>query len=99
MQGELFAKDKKSLVGPRCKAAFVSDAPEGDWMEWQAAYTGTAFLMPVTALKKFIDEYRYSGADEYGLVRVVGSKFGVDDNAAGKRLEKLGLRQSGRAAR
>jgi hypothetical protein len=89
--GEFFARDKKNLVGPRCKAALIMDAPAGDWMEWQAAYTGGAFLMPVSALKKFVNEYRYSGADEYGLITVAASKFGVSDDASGLRLEKLGL--------
>jgi Zn-dependent peptidase ImmA (M78 family) len=88
--GESFAPDKKNLVGPRCKAALITDAPVVDWMEWQAAYTGGAFLMPVSALKKFINEYRYSGADEYGLITVAAALFGVSGGAVGARLDKLG---------
>jgi Zn-dependent peptidase ImmA (M78 family) len=89
--GESFATDKNNLVGPRCKAALILDAPAGDWMEWQAAYTGGAFLMPVSSLKQYVNEYRHSGAGEDGLVNGVAALFGVSNDAAKTRLEKLGL--------
>jgi hypothetical protein len=89
--GESFATGLDKLIGPRCKAALILDAPVGDWMEWQAAYTGGAFLMPVSALKKFVSEQHQTGAGEDEIVAGVAALFGVSDDAAEVRLEKLSL--------
>jgi hypothetical protein len=89
--GEPFATGQNNLMGPRCKAALILDAPVGDWMEWQAAYTGGAFLIPVSPLKQYVNECYRAGTGDDGLISGAAVLFGVSNDAARTRLEKLGF--------
>jgi hypothetical protein len=86
--GESFSTDPDKLVGPRCKAALILDAPAGDWMEWQAAYTGGAFLMPVSPLKQYVSEHH---GEEDAITAGAAALFDVSTEAARVRLSKLGF--------
>lgn len=73
-------------AGTPCRHALMVDAPEDDWMEWQAAYAGGALLMPLSTLNDFISSVRVKG-----IVDEVALKFDVSPEAAAARLRKLGL--------
>jgi Zn-dependent peptidase ImmA (M78 family) len=88
--GESFAPSGK-LIGPRCKAALILNAPAGDWMEWQAGYISGALLMPVSALKQQFIESRKSGIDGASLTGNIAALFDVSNDAASSRLSKFGL--------
>jgi len=56
----LFPEAEPSVVpaSPRCKRDSIQSLAQTDWMEWQAGYACGAFLMPVTYLKRVVDEVR-----------------------------------------
>jgi hypothetical protein len=84
---------------PKCKRDTMLEAPLTDWMEWQAGYACGAFLMPSTALKRLVTDFRHTSGvmgtltpqDSLGqdLVKVVQAAFQVSMDAARVRLLRL----------
>jgi Zn-dependent peptidase ImmA (M78 family) len=84
-----------------CKRDSMIDAPQKDWMEWQAGYACGAFLMPKTAVMQLVCNY----VEEHGIYGTVSLQtphaqnlssrmtktFQVSDEAARIRLLKIGL--------
>ncbi len=77
------------------------DAPQSDWMEWQAGYISGALLMPATPVRRLVSDYcgpRNLHADIHAnsdhaarLVQLVMERFAVSEEAARIRLLKLNL--------
>ncbi len=77
------------------------DAPQSDWMEWQAGYISGALLMPVTPVRRLVSDYcgprelhgNIHAASEHAarLVQLVMEQFAVSEEAARIRLLKLNL--------
>ena len=77
------------------------DAPQSDWMEWQAGYISGALLMPVTPVCRLVSDYcgpRDLHADIHAasdhaarLVQLVMECFAVSEEAARIRLLKLNM--------
>jgi hypothetical protein len=84
---------------PKCKRDNLFNAPEVDWMEWQAGYVSGSILMPATHVKNvvgnFFDTNKLFGpilassshAEE--LKKLMHRTFGVSLDAARVRLLKL----------
>jgi len=88
--------------GNKCHRDHMLNAPERDWMEWQAGYACGAILMPVGALMDAVQGFRaennllYSNLSlqsEGGqkLIGVVTSAFQTSRDAARVRLLKKGV--------
>ena len=95
-----FFTDAAQSLGPRCKHSRILDAPAADWMEWQAAYIGGAFLMPVSPVRRFMQEKIREHGDDWILVDTelsgkltagVAALFDVSADAARVRLSILGF--------
>lgn len=79
----------------------ILNAPQSDWMEWQAGYVSGALLMPATALRRLVSEYcrprelhgNISVSSEHSvrLIEMVMARFAVSEEAARVRLLKLNL--------
>jgi hypothetical protein len=77
------------------------DAPQSDWMEWQAGYISGALLMPVTPVRRLVSDYcnprelhgNIHAASDHAarLVQLVMEQFAVSEEAARIRLLKLNL--------
>ncbi len=88
------------VFSPACKRDGMIDAPESDWLEWQAGYASGAFLMPLTALQRvveaFLDQHELTDPlsidDVRGreLIRYAQARFRVSADAARVRLLKRG---------
>lgn len=99
--GDLFAVQKDDDNKAICKRDTILNAPQSDWMEWQAGYISGAILMPVSAVRQLADEYCtprgiYSAVDlqsDHGqvLVHSVKDEFQVSEEAARVRLRALNL--------
>lgn len=84
-----------------CKRDNIYDAPETDWMEWQAGYAAGALLMPITQLRRAVGDFLeanglygaldVNSAEGYALGKDIARLFQVSDDAARVRLKKLGL--------
>jgi hypothetical protein len=84
-----------------CARETIVDAPESDWMEWQAGYVCGALLMPASAVREWVQEFAArSGAKPAfavestpgtELISIVAKRCDVSDLAARIRLLKLGL--------
>jgi Zn-dependent peptidase ImmA (M78 family) len=100
-----------SLFDPRqpedvvCKRDTILRASQHDWAEWQAGCVSGAILMPVSAVRRIVGDYRRekgrhgeiavasdAGRDLIGLLIDV---FAVSEEAARLRLIKLGLLKIG----
>jgi len=91
-------------TNPICKSSRIIDAPYEDWMEWQASYACGAFLMPVTPLKKLVEDFLKRFADRYWLpadtdeatelTGLIAESFDVSEAAACVRLKKQGVVQN-----
>lgn len=79
----------------------ILNAPQSDWMEWQAGYISGALLMPVTPLRRLVSDY-CSPRELHGSIHVtsehaavltqtVMKSFAVSEEAARVRLLKLNL--------
>ena len=89
-----------------CKRDNIYDAPETDWMEWQAGYAAGALLMPITPLRRAVGDFfeanglygalDVDSAEGYALGKDIARLFQVSDDAACVRLKKLGLISSAR---
>jgi len=88
--------------GNKCHRDHMLNAPERDWMEWQAGYACGAILMPVGALVGAVQGFRaennllYSNLSlqsETGqkLIGVIASAFQTSRDAARVRLLKKGV--------
>lgn len=98
-QGELFQKTAPTKL--ISKRENILNAPQTDWMEWQAGYACGAFLMPVTSIRTITGEFT-TARNHYGpissdsqngrdLLGVVSKHFQVSSEAARIRLTKLGV--------
>ena len=82
-----------------CKRETMLNAPQTDWMEWQAGYACGALLMPRAALAEVVGPYlgrhgRFGpvsadGTHGRALVAQVVDAFQVSEDAARVRLAKL----------
>jgi Zn-dependent peptidase ImmA (M78 family) len=84
-----------------CKRGTITDAPQNDWMEWQAGYVCGAILMPKSAVVQLVRDY----AEQHRLYGVISeqtqhgrnvidrivSTFQVSEDAARIRLLKINL--------
>lgn len=88
-------------VGAReqvCKRNGIINAPEYDWMEWQAGYVCGSLVMPVTHLRRVVSGYlRVNGifgpvtmgsAHAAALIEKVRQEFQVSADAARVRLSQ-----------
>ncbi len=98
--GDLFARgqdDNKAI----CKRDTMLNARQTDWMEWQAGYVSGAILMPISAIRRLVDEYcvpqgihgQVETESDHGriLVHSVKDEFQVSEEAARVRLQALKL--------
>jgi len=96
-QGRLFQKARIDRI--ICKRNTMLDAPQSDWMEWQAGYVCGALLMPLSYIRclvsDFLAEHHHFGPIAAGslnarnLITRVVEAFGVSQEAARVRLLKL----------
>lgn len=84
-----------------CKRDGILNAPQADWMEWQAGYVCGAILMPASQVRRVARECQ----EQHGFSGVVGEKspygrvlidalvnaFQVSEDASRVRLFKLNL--------
>ncbi len=97
-EDDLFGEGSRRFA-TRCKRETILNAPQTDWMEWQAGYVCGALLMPFTCVKCLVEDYRKehdfhssirAGSPEASeLVRKVMNSFSVSADAARVRLLKL----------
>lgn len=100
LNGSLFA-DAFNRRPAQCKRETMIDAPFTDWMEWQAGYVCGSILMPVTAVRELVADYRKENGvvgtlaerskDSLMLISTVARAFDASQDAARVRLLKLGL--------
>jgi Zn-dependent peptidase ImmA (M78 family) len=79
----------------------ILNAPQSDWMEWQAGYISGALLMPAMRLRRLVSDYcaprdlhgniHLTSEHAANLVQTVIDLFAVSREAAEVRLLKLGL--------
>ncbi len=79
----------------------ILDAPQSDWMEWQAGYISGALLMPVTPIRRLVSDYcgprelhgdiHVSSEHAMRLIQMIMEQFAVSEEAARIRLLKLSL--------
>jgi hypothetical protein len=84
-----------------CARETIVDAPENDWMEWQAGYVCGALLMPANAVREWVQElavrsdirppFAAESTPGTELISIVAQRCNVSDLAARIRLLKLGL--------
>jgi hypothetical protein len=84
-----------------CARETIVDAPENDWMEWQAGYVCGALLMPASPVREWVQKFaaRADAAPPFAaesspgieLISIVAKRCDVSDLAARIRLLKLGL--------
>ena len=95
--GNLFSSVRDERIV--CKRDSMLEAPQVDWMEWQAGYASGAYLMPKSAVTALVRALvpadapipPWSTDSELGrrLIRKVMSDFEVSEDAARVRLIKL----------
>lgn len=84
-----------------CKRDSMIDAPQKDWMEWQAGYACGAILMPKSAVmqlvRDYVEQHGLYGAlslqslHAQNLISRITKTFQVSDDAARIRLLKIGV--------
>lgn len=101
--GGLFPNPKRKAEVQVCKRENILNAPQLDWMEWQAGHICGAILMPAGRVRKFAQELKQSVPPpafepitaelEYGavLVQRIVEAFQVSRDAAQVRLHRLGI--------
>ena len=98
-QGELFQRETpERLISKRDN---ILDAPQSDWMEWQAGYICGAILMPLTYIRKvaadFLLEKNHFGpispecSNGTQIIERVVKAFQVSQDAARIRMIKLNI--------
>lgn len=94
--GDLFEHAREARIV--CKRETILDAPQRDWMEWQASYASGAYLMPRSALRDLLKPHiEHQGMPPYNasepiadtLISAVVNGFQVSRDAARTRLSKL----------
>jgi Zn-dependent peptidase ImmA (M78 family) len=95
--GDLFDGRREEKIV--CKRETMLEAPQSDWMEWQAGYASGAYLMPRQALAaelrpildagSGIPPFRVDDGVADRLIPVVIDRFGVSREAAVVRPLKL----------
>ena len=85
----------------KCAWDTIVDAPDKDWMEWQAGYICGALLMPASAVRAWSQELAERSGTKLPLVAestpgaelisIVAKGCDVSDLAARIRLLKVGL--------
>lgn len=97
--GSLFDDDPPAESSNKCKRDNMLEAPQTDWMEWQAGFACGALLMPQAALSAAIrrvgDERqlpvgKFSATSEHGLalISAIATHFSVSREAARVRLHQ-----------
>jgi hypothetical protein len=86
-------------VATKCKRETILNASQYDWMEWQAGYVCGALLMPISAVKQDVVEFRkenrFQGNVVFGtpesaeIIRKMAAKYDVSRDAGKVRLLKL----------
>lgn len=99
-QADLFAKTSAEPDVIRCKRDAMIEAPQADWMEWQAGYICGAILMPLSAVRGVLGAvHERLGSSEpvqsdsragEDMVQAMIQDFQVSSQAAQVRLERLG---------
>lgn len=90
----------------KCKRDNIIDAPQANWMEWQAGFACGAFLMPSTASRECIRNYLQGkglsitrlgvvSAEGQGLITAIVERFAVSRDAARIRLLQKGALSEG----
>lgn len=84
-----------------CKRDVILDAPQTDWMEWQAGYVCGALLMPKSTVLRLYQDYvqsqrlygpvSHQTCHAYALIDRMVEAFRVSQDAARVRLLKLNL--------
>lgn len=96
-QCSLFDSSKNSA---RCHRQSIVGAGKVDWLEWQAAYGGGAFLMPETFVRGECERfsrgvsrlpYPIGSQEAQGMVKSIATLFEVSEDAANVRLRQLKL--------
>ncbi|MGD0288916.1 MAG: ImmA/IrrE family metallo-endopeptidase [Candidatus Binataceae bacterium] len=97
------ALEQQRVQAPSWTCAWntIVDAPENDWMEWQAGYVCGALLMPRSEIREFAHLYAMArglamplganSAESVELIGFAGQKFEVSRLAARIRMLKLRL--------
>ena len=99
-QRNLFAEDPNANK-QICKRDTFLNAPQTDWMEWQAGYVCGALLMPVSHVRCLVRAYQeahrlfgavgHAGEHGQALISEMQRAFQVSADAARVRLFKLGV--------
>lgn len=94
---DLLAQRASRIV---CKRETMLDAPQVDWMEWQAGYASGAYLMPRSSVHDLLrpvvtssgrlPPFHAGEEQATALVSLVASRYAVSREAANVRLIKLG---------
>jgi hypothetical protein len=87
-----------------CKRETIVDAPEVDWMEWQAGHVCGAILMPASRVRNLILEaftsklgvstWTPDSSTAQDLIGAIQQTFAVSRDAAKVRLLRLGILQA-----
>jgi Zn-dependent peptidase ImmA (M78 family) len=75
-----------------CKRSTVLDAPQYDWMEWQAGHVCGALLMPVSYVKQVVQDCGGAPSDpnySTAVITRISEAFRVSKDAARIRLLRL----------
>jgi hypothetical protein len=97
----LFSEKSKDQSN-KCNRDSILNAPERDWMEWQAGYACGAILMPAAALVDAVQRFReerhltfsnlaLNSDSGQQLIDIVASSFQTSKDAARVRLLKKGM--------
>lgn len=98
--GSLFPGESPELSN-KCKRENMLQASQTDWMEWQAGFSCSAFLMPASPLREaircFMDErnaaiarFAVGSPEGEALTNAIVSQFQVSRDAARVRLVQRG---------
>lgn len=90
---------KASTEPSHCKRDTMLNAPQTDWMEWQAGYVCCALLMPLSPLRRIVGAYQEAhglfgpaspdSPHAQALIGQLVEAFQVSEDAARVRLAKL----------
>lgn len=94
-----FPTNRVHKHSPRCKRETIISTSRVDWMEWQAGYACGAYLVPITPLRRLVQNF-YEVAKVVGvlpvastggqeLIQAVEDHFQVSEAAAQVRLLQL----------
>lgn len=97
------AKAKLTKNVQVCKRETIVDAPEVDWMEWQAGHVCGAILMPATRVRNLVldsfasklgqSTWSPETSTAHEIIAAIQESFSVSRDAARVRLLRLGILQ------